>query len=62
MIATKNWQVNIPRAPQINSGRRPNLSTVQKERGVEQTLTNVKIREIKKVLLIAPVDCKNGVE
>jgi len=28
---------------------------------VEQTLTKVKIKEIKKVLLIAPVDCKNGV-
>ncbi len=33
--------------------RRPNLSTVQKESGVEQTLTRVKMSEIKKVLLIA---------
>jgi hypothetical protein len=35
---------------------------VQKERGVEQTLTRVKTSEIRKVLLMAPVDCRKGVE
>jgi hypothetical protein len=30
--------------------------------GVEQTLTRVKIREIKKVLEMAPVDWRKGVE
>jgi hypothetical protein len=30
--------------------------------GVEQTLTSVKISEIKKVFLIAPVDWRKGVE
>jgi hypothetical protein len=30
--------------------------------GVEQTLTRVKIREIRKGLAMAPVDCRKGVE
>jgi hypothetical protein len=30
--------------------------------GVEQTLTKLKIREIKKGLSMAPVDCRKGVE
>jgi hypothetical protein len=30
--------------------------------GVEQTLTRVKIREMRKVLLMAPVDWRKGVE
>jgi hypothetical protein len=46
----------MPKAPHIRSGRRPNLSTVQKEIGVEQTLTKLKIREIRKEFLIAWVD------
>jgi hypothetical protein len=62
MMATRNWQINMPKAPQRRSGRRPNLSTDQKEIGVEQTFTKVKISEIRKVLLMAPVDCRKGVE
>jgi len=34
----------------------------QNEIGVEHTLTRVKIKEIRKVLLMAPVDFKKGVE
>lgn len=45
----------MPRAPQINSARRPNRSTVQNEIGVEQTLTKVVIKEIRKGLSIVPI-------
>lgn len=34
--------------------RRPNLSTIQKDNGVEQTLTRVVTKEIKKGLPIVP--------
>jgi hypothetical protein len=30
--------------------------------GVEQTLTRVKIREMRKEFWMAPVDCRKGVE
>merc|ERR1711939_152099 len=53
MMATRNWQINMPKAPQTRRGRRPSFSTAQKESGVEQTLTRVKIREIK----LTPVHC-----
>jgi hypothetical protein len=43
----------MPRAPKIKRGRRPNLSTVQKETGVEQTLTIVKMMEMRKGLEMA---------
>jgi hypothetical protein len=33
MMATRNWQVSIPRAPYIRSGRRPKRSMVRKEIG-----------------------------
>jgi hypothetical protein len=62
MMATRNWQISMPRAPYMRMERRPKRSTVQKDRGVEQTLTRVKISEMRKVLLMAPVDCRNGVE
>jgi len=42
--------------------RRPKRSTVQNERGVESTLTRVKMSEMRKVLLMAPVDWRKGVE
>jgi hypothetical protein len=38
----------------MSRGRRPNRSIVQKERGVEQTLTNVVMSEMRKGLLIVP--------
>jgi len=62
IMATRNWQINMPRAPQKRIVRRPNRSTVQNDKGVEQTLTRVKMSEIRKVLSMAPVDCKKGVE
>jgi hypothetical protein len=52
----------MPKAPQTSSGRRPIFSTVKKEMGVEQTLTRVKMREMRKVFLMAPVDWRKGVE
>ena len=38
-IATMNWQMSMPNAPQIRRGRRPKRSIVQNETGVEHTLT-----------------------
>jgi hypothetical protein len=54
--------MSIPEAPTRRVLRRPKRSTVQKDSGVEKTLISVKMREIRNVLLIAPVDCRNGVE
>lgn len=34
---------SMPKAPQISSARRPNFSMVQKDKGVEPTLTTVVI-------------------
>lgn len=62
MMATRNWHINMPRAPQKRMVRRPNLSTVQNDNGVEQTLTRVKMSEMRNVLSMAPVDCRKGVE
>jgi hypothetical protein len=28
MMATRNWQINMPKAPQTKRGRRPSFSTV----------------------------------
>jgi hypothetical protein len=28
MMATRNWQISMPRAPQTSRGRRPHFSTV----------------------------------
>lgn len=58
IIATMNLQTTMPAAPQIRSGRRPNLSIVQNEIGVEHTLTNVVIREIRNRFLIVPSELK----
>ena len=60
-IATMNWQMTIPAAPQMRMVRRPSLSTIQKDRGVEQTLTRVVIREIKNGLLMVPREVKKDV-
>jgi hypothetical protein len=54
IMATMNSQTSIPIAPYIKSARLPNRSTVQKDNGVEQTLTRVVIREMRKGLLIVP--------
>lgn len=51
-MATMNWQTTMPKAPQMSRARRPNFSMVQKEIGVEQTLTMVVIMLIRKGLLI----------
>ena len=61
MMATMNWQMTMPRAPQMRSGRRPNFSIVQKEIGVEQTLTRVVMREMRKGLEMVPRDSKKVV-
>jgi hypothetical protein len=52
----------MPKAPQTRSGRRPILSTPQNDNGVEHTFTRLKTSEIKKAFLMAPVDCRKGVE
>jgi hypothetical protein len=46
----------------IRRGRRPILSMLQKEMGVESTLTRVKMMEMRKELEMAPVDSRKGVE
>ena len=46
----------------IRRGRRPIFSMLQKEMGVDSTLTRVKMREMRKELEMAPVDSRNGVE
>lgn len=56
-MAVKNWQQSIPRAPQMSRGRRPNLSMVQKEMGVDKTLTRVVIRPIRKGFEMEPCFC-----
>lgn len=60
-MATMNWQITMPKAPQMRSGRRPNLSTVQKEIGVEHTLTRVVMRPMRKGSGIVPRDWKKVV-
>lgn len=37
-MATRNWDVAIPTAPQNRRGRRPNLSTAYRPGSVENTL------------------------
>ena len=59
---TMNWQMTMPRAPQTRMVRRPKRSTVQKEMGVEHTLTMVKIMEMRKGLEIVCRDCRKMVE
>jgi hypothetical protein len=54
MIATMNWQVAMARAPQRRMVRRPNRSIIQKEMGVERTLTRVVMRPMRKGLEIVP--------
>ena len=54
VMATMNWQMTMPRAPQTRRVRRPKRSMVQKEMGVEQTLTRVVIRLMRKGLGIVP--------
>jgi hypothetical protein len=54
MMATMNSHTTMPKAPQIMIVLRPNLSMIQNEIGVEQTLTKVVIRLIKNGLLIVP--------
>lgn len=47
MMATTNWQIAMPSAPQRKRGRRPIFSMAQKEMGVENTLTRVVMREMR---------------
>lgn len=54
MIATMNSQISMPSAPQIMIDRLPTRSMMTNEIGVEQTLTSVVIKEIKKGFLIVP--------
>ncbi len=61
MMATINSQTSIPRAPQIMIDLRPYFSMIQNEMGVEQTLTKVVIKLIKKGLLMVWSWVKNVV-
>jgi hypothetical protein len=61
MAPTMNSQMSMPRAPQMSKGRRPNFSMDQNEMGVEQTLTRVVIKEIRKGLEIVPRSWKKVV-
>lgn len=54
-IATINWQTIMPTAPQTRRGLRPKRSTVQKEIGVEHTLTKVVMSEMRKGLEMVPI-------
>jgi len=47
---------------QMRRARRPNLSIVQNDTGVDKTLTRVIMRETRKVSEIALVDWRKGVE
>lgn len=58
MMATVNWQIVIPTAPQRNRGRRPIFSIVQKEIGVENTLTRVVMRDIRNGSWMVPKSLK----
>ena len=61
MIATINCIMTIPVPPMMRILRRPKRSTVQKEIGVEQTLTSVVTREMRKGFLIVPREVKKTV-
>jgi len=54
MMATMNWHVSMPRAPQSRMVRLPNLSIIQNEIGVDRTLTRVVISPMRKGLEIVP--------
>ena len=54
-MAMRNSQTSMPAAPSIRSIRRPNFSMVQKEIGVEPTLTAVVIIAMTKAFLIPTV-------
>ena len=61
MIPTMNCMMTIPLPPMIRILRRPKRSTVQKETGVEQTLTRVVTREMRNGFLIVPREVKKTV-
>ena len=61
MIPTINCIMTIPVPPMMRILRRPKRSTVQKEIGVEQTLTRVVIREMRKGFEIVPSEVKKTV-
>lgn len=61
MMPTMNCMMTIPEPPMMRILRRPKRSTVQKEMGVEQTLTRVVIREMRKGFLIVPREVKKTV-
>ena len=58
VMATMNWHTTMPKAPQMSSGRRPKRSMVQKEMGVEHTLTSVVMSEMRKGFWMVPSDLK----
>jgi hypothetical protein len=60
-IPTMNSQITIPKAPQMRIVRRPYLSMIQKEIGVEQTLTRVVTSWIKKGFEMVPNSWKKVV-
>jgi hypothetical protein len=47
-MPTIYWEMTIPVPPKINKLRRPNLSTIQNEMGVDRTLTRVVIKLMRK--------------
>ena len=61
MMPTMNCMMTIPEPPMMRILRRPKRSTVQKEMGVEQTLTRVVTREMRKGFLIVPREVKKTV-
>ena len=61
MIPTMNCMMTIPAPPMMRILRRPKRSIVQKEMGVEQTLTRVVIREMRKGFGIVPSEVKKTV-
>ena len=61
MIPTMNCIMTIPVPPMMRILRRPKRSIVQKDNGVEQTLTSVVMREMRNGFLIVPREVKKTV-
>lgn len=58
MMPTMNCMMTMPVPPMMRILRRPKRSTVQKEMGVDKTLTRVVMREMRKGFLMVPSDLK----
>lgn len=60
-MATMNWQIIMPIAPEIISDLRPNFSIVHRASGVEHTFTRVVMSVIRKTFSMVPRSWKKTV-